>query len=141
MRPFFVSAGEYLVRSTQDRFPTETDPEGRPWQKLKPATMERKKTKKILREEGHLQDTIHYQADNSNVRVGSVRVYAAIHQLGGEIKKRQSSQQKAAIGGRAHFARRAAGRAIQMPQRAYLGISRTDRERILEIAEDFLMEG
>ena len=46
--------GEYVQRTTQERFKTQTDPQGQPWQKLKESTKAKKtrNSDKILTERG-----------------------------------------------------------------------------------------
>ena len=55
--------GEYLQRSTQDRFKTQHDPDGEAWAALQPHTLKRKKRNrdKILTERGYLRKHIYYQ--------------------------------------------------------------------------------
>lgn len=84
--------GQTVVDLTDDRFRTQTDPDGNPWQDLRASTWRRKrrngKILKILQEEGTLRDTIVYQADSQGVSIGSILPYAAIHQFGGTIRQR-----------------------------------------------------
>ena len=107
--------GEYLQRSTQDRFKTQTDPEGGTWAVLQPHTLKRKKhnRNKILTERGYLRKHIYYQVTSPNrVEVFSDRVYAATHQFGrGNI-----------------------------PARPFLGLSSKDRDEIGAIVRDWADE-
>ncbi len=77
---------EYMLRSTEDRFNSQRPaPDGSPWPPLKASTLKRKKHGKILTESGHLRGSIRYQLlGNAAVAIGTNRVYAAIHQLGGK---------------------------------------------------------
>jgi phage virion morphogenesis protein len=121
MAPAFKNIGEELQRSTQERFGRQVDPEGRPWQELKASTQaakaKRGQSSKILRQRGYLADTIRYQVNGGGLRIGTNRIYGAIHQLGGKAGR---------------------GRKAEIPARPFLGISAQDRERILEIVTDFL---
>ena len=107
--------GEYLQRSTQDRFKTQTDPDGGAWAALQPRTRERKRHNrdKILTQRGYLRKHIYYQVTApGRVEVFSDRVYAATHQFGrGNI-----------------------------PARPFLGISRRDTEEIGAIVRDWAAE-
>lgn len=50
MSPPFQQYGQFIKGETDKQFASETDPEGRKWQPLKPATLLRKRTSFILRE-------------------------------------------------------------------------------------------
>ncbi|WP_310601196.1 phage virion morphogenesis protein [Desulfobulbus sp.] len=148
MAPVFKIIGETLLQSTRQRFRDQEDPEGRPWQALKPSTVAGKAARghssKILRARGHLADTIRYQADNNGVRIGTNRIYGAIHQLGGTTSPhviRPRTKKALAWPGARHPARSVNHPGSDIPARPYLGISRQDRDRILEIVADHLGTG
>ena len=107
--------GEYLQRSSQDRFKTQNDPDGEAWAALQPHTLKRKKRNrdKILTERGYLRKHIYYQLTSpSRVEVFSDRVYAATHQFGrGNI-----------------------------PARPFFGLSAEDKEEIGAIVRDWATE-
>ncbi|MYE03151.1 MAG: hypothetical protein F4Y03_18125, partial [Alphaproteobacteria bacterium] len=46
LTPVFADIGEYLVRTTKDRFRSQTDPSGRPWKPLSESYRKRKKRNK-----------------------------------------------------------------------------------------------
>lgn len=121
LAPAFKNIGEVLLRSTQDRFSNQTDPDGRPWQRLKPSTVASKAKRghsdKILRQRGYLGDSIRYRANEGGIRIGTNRIYGALHQFGGKAGR---------------------GRKVSIPARPFLGISRQDHERILEVVSDHL---
>lgn len=105
--------GEYLKRSTKERFKTQTDPDGTAWQALQPRTLKHKKYNKdkVLTLRGQLRSKIGYQPlGKSAVQVGSPSIYAATHQFG-----------RGAI-----------------PARPYLGLSSEDRNEIIDITLDWL---
>ena len=145
MAPAFKNIGEALLRSTQDRFSSQVDPDGRPWQRLKASTMAAKAARghsnKILRARGYLADTIRHQANEGGVRIGTNRVYGAIHQFGGKtgahVIKPVRKKALAWPGGR-HPARSVNHPGSDIPARPFLGLSRQDRERILEVVADHL---
>ena len=152
MRPFYKNVGEELVQSTKERFDAQRDPEGRPWQRLKPSTVWGKALSKrsfsgarrILRDSGQLQDTIHYQADGDQVLIGSNRVYAAIHQFGGQTKAhtiRPKNKKALAWPGAAHPVKSVRHPGSKIPARPFLGMSERDKTRILEIAADYMAKG
>ncbi len=96
---------------------------------------------KILRARGHLADTIRYQADEGGVRIGTNRMYGAIHQFGGttsaHVIKPKNKQALAWPGGR-NPVRGVNHPGSSIPARPFLGISRQDRDRILEVVADHL---
>lgn len=145
MFPAMKNIGEVGVRSTQDRFSSQTDPDGRPWQKLKSSTLAGKSLRghstKILRQRGHLADSIRYQANDNSVRWGTNRIYGAIHQFGGKTKPhviRPKNKKALAWPGGRHPAREVNHPGSDIPSRRFLGLSRQDRDRILEVASDHL---
>lgn len=94
------------------------------WQPLSPVTIARitKGTgdmghRKILVGEGHLLNSIHWQADSEGVAVGSNLIYAAIHNFGG-------------MAGRGHK--------VSIPARPYLVVQDEDLREIKQIINDFL---
>ncbi len=143
--PAFKNIGEVLLRSTQDRFSSQTDPDGRPWQRLKASTVASKSLRghsdKILRQRGYLADSIRYQADENGVRIGTNRIYGAIHQFGGKTRAhviRPKNKKALAWPGGRHPARSVNHPGSNIPARPFLGISRQDRDRILEVVSDHL---
>ncbi len=165
--------GAYLVTSTQRRFEREEGPDGAKWARLSPRTANRRigtgKSARIrgydniLRVKRRLEQSVFPDVDQDGIHVGSNLVYAAIHQLGGEInmpartqtiyqhydaKKDEldrrfssPSHSRNEIGlRRANFARDVAVKAhsITMPARPYLGLDDADRQEIATIIEDHL---
>ena len=115
----FTAIGEELLLSTDARFDSQTDPDGRPWEPLNAKYAEWKRAfhghDRILKLRGYLRDTLRYQATDVSVAIGSNRVYSSIHQFGGQA----GWEHKATI-----------------PARPYLGVSDDDVAAILEIIED-----
>lgn len=156
-QPFFKSVGERLLSSASDRFRSETDPQGRPWVSLKPATIRARERDgqtpiTILRSNrkgksaSSLAGSINYEATEDGVEIGSPVVYAAIHQLGGTIQ-RPERQAKVYMAGRRFVKKTQANQdrdvtipahSITIPARPYLGLSRDDETGIREDAEDWL---
>lgn len=144
--------GEYLLRSVEDRFRAEKDPEGKPWAPLSSAYKRRKKGPKILTERGRLRGSITYRASHDRVEVGTNVKYGRIHQLGGKIKQKARTQ-VLAFGKRGFLSHRAAGRrktavrvafarlgerSFGIPARPYLGLSADDRSEIVAVIRDHL---
>lgn len=147
--PLLRAVGERLVLSTSDNFRQQRAPDGTAWVPLSPATI-RARTRRgkvpiaILRQDGRLAGSISHEVEGPVLRVGSPIVYAAIHQLGGTIRKEASSRWMA---GR-RFARRdknpegsekaIAAHTITIPARPFLGVSAEDEVAISEQAVDHL---
>ena len=150
--------GQTVVDLTDDRFKTQTDPEGQPWQDLKPGTWERKRRTggilKILQEQGTLRDTIVYEADSQGVSIGSNLPYAAIHQFGGTVRQGARSGflgYKLGRDGRPgnRFAKRKnadfeqpvqyGAREFEIPARPYLGLSEAYLDEIGNVLGEYLL--
>jgi phage virion morphogenesis protein len=142
LAPAMKNIGEYLVRSTWERFDLQKDPEGKPWTPLAPSTRERKKEPRILIESHQLRDTINYRADDRSVTIGSPKVYAAIHQFGGRTRAHViKPRNKKALNwpGGKHPVGAVNHPGSNIPARPFLGLSKEDREEIVEIIRDHLI--
>jgi phage virion morphogenesis protein len=115
LRPLFLEAGEELLQSTRARFASQTDPDGRAWAplSLRYLASSRKRRSRgpnaILTLSGDLARDLHYQASDTELRLGSSKKYAATHQFG-------------------------RGR---IPTRPFLGLAADDRATVLELAADY----
>ena len=112
-----------LEESTRERFATETGPDGEAWE---PSLRVKLFGGRTLTLDGHLGDSISSDYNAAMAEVGSNRVYAAIHQFGGDIEAR---------GGALHFefAGRGTGtyvtvQSVTIPARPYLGVSDADAD-------------
>lgn len=129
MRPVFKVIGERLLRSTEERFDTETDPTGKPWAPLQISSLyagygKKKYTqkgmltaafsrylgaRKILTKSGQLRRSIYSKPTDTQVAIGTGKIYGATHQFGrGNI-----------------------------PARPFLGITVADRVEILELVQEY----
>lgn len=148
--------GEYLLKSTQDRFKSQTSPDGASWAPLKKRYARRKKYNKdkVLTLRGYLRSYIHYQIPNAQtVVVGSNQKYAAIHQFGGEIDKpeRQATARYRSVAGRVLFAKKSqtlsvnekavtiGAHQVKIKARPFLGISAADDREIQEIIREWVI--
>ena len=116
--PLLRDIGEYLMIAHDQRFASQTSPDGTPWQALSPRYQRRKRKNgdKILVLDGYLKNTLRYQVNGDELLFGSNRPYAAIHQFGG-------------MAGR--------GRKVEIPARPYLPLT-TDGDLQPEAREEVL---
>lgn len=129
LTPAMRDIGEYLVRTTKDRFADERGPDGTPWAPLTDRTRRRKRrnTGRILTEHGFLGGQIAYQAGPAEVEAGSPLVYAGTHQFGAE----EGSFGSTSGGGPIPWG--------DIPAREFLGLSDADGDEIEDILRDYLM--
>lgn len=120
---FYKNVGEHLLSSVKDNFETETAPDGTRWKTLSQTTRDLRSKKygnaptTILRASGDLMNSINMQASDTDVRIGSSLIYAAIHQFGGDAGR---------------------GKKVTIPARPYLGLSAADEDEVVPIAEEWL---
>lgn len=125
--PVFQDFGEYLVKSTTDRFPTGKAPDGSVWAPKSPVTIaaqggrrtNRLDTRPLFGPSGSLSSTISYEAFSDRVEWGSPMVYAAMQQFGG------SKSAFPNLWG-------------DIPARPFLGISAEDETALLDICAEWL---
>lgn len=130
--PVLDEIGASNVTETQQRFEDEVDPTGKKWKEHSDATkgiFEKRRGKmksakkraayspRILRDRGDLYDSITHVVRGRELTVGTNRVYARIHQLGGQAGR---------------------GRKVTIPARPYLGVSKEGEKEIVHIIADHL---
>lgn len=119
LRPLMKNIAGIMADSTEENFKEE----GRPkWKDLSEKTKTvRKKTRhypgQILQVSGQLALSVTTQYDDSSAVIGSNKVYAAIHQLGGQAGKNKKTT---------------------IPARPYLKLTDDNFEEILTETEKFL---
>ena len=123
MTPVMKSFAEYMVNQTDDRFKSETAPDGSGWQKLADTTVVRKqkmkKRDKILQQDGYLR-LVHPSSDKDSAGIYSDRIYGAIHNRGGMAGP---------------------GRKGKIPKREFLGFSEADIKEFQETIADYVVLG
>ena len=118
LRPLMKNIAGIMADSTEENF----EEEGRPkWKDLSEKTKTaRRKTGhypgQILQVSGQLAMSITTQYDNESAVIGSNKVYAAIHQLGGPAGKNKKTT---------------------IPARPYLRLTENDYHDILEVIEKY----
>lgn len=93
LRPAMAEIGAAMVNAKDLGFRAESDPWGKAWAPLSAVTFARRRkgSKRILRDTGHLQDSIAYTADGDSATMGvgvgvSTNVkYAGTHQFGARM--------------------------------------------------------
>ena len=93
LTPALQEIGEYMLYATDQRFVTETDPQGIPWKPLTPFTLREKRAKgrilKILQSTGLMRSRVNYQVVGNQCIVGVNDEKAKKHQLGIGVTKRE----------------------------------------------------
>lgn len=121
LRPLMKNIAGIMADSTEENFKEE----GRPkWKDLSEKTKTvRKKTRhypgQILQVSGQLALSVTTQYDDSSAIIGSNKVYAAIHQLGGQAGKNKKTT---------------------IPARPYLVVTDDDFEDILSQTQKYITE-
>lgn len=126
----FDHFGYYLLSSTQQRFIDQVGPDGRKW---KPSARAKQQGGSTLRNSGMLFSSLTYQAAADSVVVGSNKIYAGIHQLGGTIRPKSAKKLAFRVGSGFVFVDK-----VTMPARPYLGVNDADREELENIGTDWL---
>lgn len=127
--------GEFMVKSTKERFPEGAAPDGTPWAPNSPVTLARKKdTRPLFGESGRLSSQIFYAADQTGVEWGSPAIQAAVMQFGAAQGAFGAFIGKDKLG-RDHFHHLPWG---DIPARPFLGVSDQDKTDILDIVHEAL---
>ncbi len=147
--------GEYLLIATDQRFATQTAPDGTPWAPLSPSYQRSKKKNKdkILVLDGYLKNLMRYHVDGGELLFGSDRIYAALLHFGGAVKHAARAStvyfkqgKDGSIGNRfvhkkkSNFAQdvKIGPYTINMPSRPIVGTSAADDTELLAIASRYL---
>lgn len=125
--PIMVDIAAIGESSTRMRFRTETGPDGQKWE---PSLRARITGGRTLTKDGHLSGSISGRHGRDFAEWGVNRIYAAIHQFGGEIRAKGGSLRfRLANGGFATVQK------VTMRARPFLGISDDDRDDILDVIQ------
>lgn len=154
-KPMLDKMGEALLDFHRQRFKDQVSPSGEAWQELSRRYKKRKKRNKdkILVLDGTLRNTLRWQIRGNEMLFGTDRPYGAIHQFGGTIEIAARSQQayyRQLRSGRVknQFVRKKRANysewhtigaySITMPARPWLGVSDTEKIRLVDIARNHL---
>jgi phage virion morphogenesis protein len=127
--------GAEVEAQTQERFDTQTDPEGNPWKALAQKTKDYYIENgfgggSLLVKGGGLRDSVESQVGSWSVLVGATKVYAAIHQFGGDIVPKSAAALFVPGYGRL--------KKVTIPARPYVGISSDNAAEIAIIVQQFI---
>lgn len=128
--------GESLLNVTLERMDREEAPDGSKWQDLNPGYKSGKRGTRMLQEQGMssgLKGSLTYRVSGNELELGSSKVYAAIHQYGGDIKPVSADRLYFNIAGRVVTAKK-----VTIPARPYLGIGQNEMDAIENVAQDIL---
>lgn len=136
-RPALVAIARYGKSSTQMRFRTQTDPEGRRWW---PSNRAHKEGGQTLRDTGRLRNSIVWAVGPGYAEWGTSVVYAAAHNFGVRklvtIRAHRRNMKGTTRTGR-HWAKqvqvRSFARLLFLPRRQFVGFSTADRQAIIDI--------
>jgi phage gpG-like protein len=70
LEPAFRDFGNYLKKETDTQFQKEIDPNGKPWEPLKPSTIARKRTPYKLRETFFMYNSIYFKSSGTTFEFG-----------------------------------------------------------------------
>jgi len=142
LRPLLQEIGEEMVEATKERFRTQRDPQGRPWQPLAPKTRKykRKNQDQILTLDARLRNSIIYQVRGNRVIWGSSLAYAAAHQLGVDrlVQVREHLRRIGRGRRRRQVTVRPHVRRMFLPARPFLGVSQKDLRTIERLVRKHL---
>lgn len=134
-RPMMQGIAAELLSMTEDNFERESWG-NEPWQPTY-------RGGKILQLSGQLAASIHTLATNQSAKIGTNKIYAAIHHIGGDIHAKNAPYLMIPLGN-GRFARKTS---VTIPARPYLPINgngalQSDgKSRILDVARDALAHG
>ena len=134
--PPLKALGPILVASTRNRIVAEQSPDGTPFAPLNRdyAAVE-KKGPGILRERamrGGLFASLTSEQGGRTLRIGTNKLYAAVHQFGATIRPVRAPALVFRLGGRLVRAEK-----VEIPARPFLGISAEDRGEIHDVFATF----
>jgi len=129
-RALWEEVGRVGVLQTQERFETQTDPQGVKWPPSIRVLVEGGNT---LRDSGRFYASITHEATDAGVAIGTNAIQAAIHQFGGRITAKTERGLMFRVAGewaRKHF--------VDMPRRAFLGLSPDNEAELIEVADEYM---
>ena len=131
--------GDYLVEKTENRFKSQSAPDGTAWAPRSDVTLKSYQRRKlsyggILHLSGQLGQSIFHEHNATSVRIGSPEEYAGVQQFGAAQGAFGAFMGKDK-NGRDHFHHLPWG---NIPARPFIGLSDEEREGILDIVTETL---
>lgn len=118
----------YGESSTRERFRMQIGPDGNRW---KPSLRVQLHGGKTLTKDGHLAGSITSHSSSKFAEWGSNRIYAAIQQIGGEIKAKFAATLRFRLANGAFVS----AKKVTIPARPYLGVNDENASDILDILQ------
>lgn len=136
------NVGEALLQVTDDRFTSQTDPDGKAWTPLAALTQEiRGNDGPILTVSGRLRKSISYEVGGGSLRLGPNAQGDAVQQFGATIVPTNASALRiplpAGTGGR-NEAGAVFSLKVVVPARPYIGFGTKDEDAAQEAIEEWL---
>jgi phage gpG-like protein len=140
LSPILKAIGDRVVEQTKRRFEAGGPaPSGTHWKAPKTPNPKRIRT---LTVSGHLRDSIRYQLIGNNaVAIGTNRVYAAIHQLGGRTAAhiiRPRNKGGLFWPGAKHPMKSVRHPGSVIPARPFLGVSEANSKELLGLINEYI---
>lgn len=133
----------HTIRLYVDRkFETEGEFEGTKWQQWSESWKERREREgkadgQIMSYTGELRKSIEDKISGSVLEVGTNKVYAAIHNFGGAVKKRKSKKSKIGKKGKTAKSKTQTSGSFEMPKREYMAF---ESKLIEQITDEIMSE-
>lgn len=127
-RQALAPIGMALVKGTQRRFRAGVGPDGQAWAKLLPAYAAIKRGPGILRASGALMGSVSSQVGADEVRGGTNKIYARIHQFGDTIVPKKARFLRFRLAGGIVNASK-----VKIPARPFMGIDGQDEQEIGDV--------
>ncbi|MDA9095413.1 phage virion morphogenesis protein [Porticoccaceae bacterium] len=126
--------GRALVTDIDFNFRRSQGPDGRPWKPLK------SRKGQPLRDTGRLQRSIVFDADKSQVAVGTNVLYAPTHQFGAVIKPKKGPFLIFAVPGPGGKKRFVFARQVEIPARPFIGLETRQVDKINSLVDKWSNE-
>lgn len=110
LRAPMLAARNHMEEKIERQFQTETDPDGNPWEPLKPETLKYKQGGSILVKTGKLRDSFVYDLDNKSLTISNASPVFEVHNEG----------------------------VLPQPERRILGINAEDKNRIAGLVKGYV---
>lgn len=128
----FDLLGQVIETQTDERFDSETAPDGSRWA---PSWRAREEGGKTLTKSGRGRNSLTHRAFSDRVELGSNVRYMAAHQTGATIRPRTAPALAFMLPGMGLvFAKK-----VELPKREWIGLSSENGEELVEEAEDWFL--